>query len=532
MSMTTVIPWLAGAAAAGVSLALTPLVGRAATAAGVVDRPGVRKVHQSPVPRVGGVAIAVAAMAAAVVACRLASGHTGPVPDGWGRLLALLAGTVLVLTVGLLDDVFDVRSSWKLLGLLAAAALVCVGGGAMRYLIVDGHRVFDTGSASWLITAGWIVTVTVAVNFIDGLDGLAAGIVATAAAVLGVGAAAGGYWPGAVVALSLAGALAGFLAHNRHPASVFMGDCGSMFIGFALAGTCCVCNRYVGTTRAMVLPAVALSVPLLDTALTMLRRGVLQRRSLFAAERGHIHHKLMDAGLGHRHAVMALHGATVAGGAVGLAAIFVGSWPAAVAAVAFGVAVAALFRTAGSIRAREMVAAVRRNRALARETSRYQRAFDELHQRFADARTADDWWHHLCRAADALDLATLDLSLGRRGGDPPLLRHWRRPGVADPAGPGSITADVPVPQRRTGTVVRARVAVMPSAFLESAGQRVALFARLLGECGLDRLPELPRPPATDAATEPSPADPVPPRVTAAVPLGWTGAVARQPSTCP
>ena len=491
MLTTATITAMAATGAAATSLALTPLAGRLARAAGVVDRPGVRKVHCEPVPRVGGVAIGLATLGAAVTACVLGADHVPP--GGWGGVVALLLGAVPVLAVGLLDDVFDLRSTYKLLALVAAALVFCAAGGAARDVVVNGHRVLGLGAASWPLTVLWVVTVTVSINFIDGLDGLAAGIVAAAAAVLGIGAAAGGYWPGAVVGFSLAGALGGFLAFNRRPASIFMGDCGSMFIGFALAAGSVLCNGHVGTLRAVALPAVALAVPLADTAATMLRRGVLQRRSLFAAERGHIHHRLMDAGLCHGHTVLLLHAVTLAGAGVAVVTVFVGGPVAAAAAVAFAGVLAVLFRAAGSVRSREVVMAVRRNRAINREARVYQHAFYDLQLRFRSARSTDDWWRHLCRAAEVLDFARVDLPLVRRDGSADV-RKWRRVTDADvPAPADVIRADVPVPQRRDGAAVRATLELLPSTFLETGGLRVALFARLMGEFGLDGLPPQPRP---------------------------------------
>ena len=470
------------AGSAGLTLAVTPLVGWAARSAGLVDVPNARKVHRKPVPRVGGVAIGAATLSVLAVAY---AAHRGAAD--WGRLLPLLVGSAAVWATGVADDLFEVRSTYKLLALVAAGLAFCATGGAVQHVVVHGRTVLDLGAAAWPVTVLWIVTVTVSVNFIDGLDGLAAGIVAVAAAVLAVGAAAGGCWPVAVVGVALAGSLAAFLVYNAHPASIFMGDGGSMFVGFLLAAGSALAGGTVGTVRGLVLPAVALSIPLVDTALTMVRRGVLDRQSLFAAERGHVHHKLMDTGLGHRHAVLLLHGVTVAGAGVGLVCIFAGGAAAVAAAAAFGCGLTVMFRAARSVRARDTVAALRRNRAIGRENHRYLAAYHDAQLRFREARTVDGWWEQLCRAADGLDFAKVDVPLVRRDGSAATLR-WRRAGGEGVADAGSVTAEVPVPQRRPGPALRARVEVTVDGFLETAGQRVALFSRLVAEFGLDQLP--------------------------------------------
>jgi glycosyltransferase involved in cell wall biosynthesis len=228
------------------------------------------------------------------------------------------------------------------------------------------------------------------------------------------------------------------------------------------------------------------SIPLLDTSLTIIRRGILQRRSLFAAERGHIHHRFLDIGLCHAHTVLLLNAVSLGGAVVGLICIFAGGWVAGAAAVLFGCGLAILFRAAGSVRAGETINAVRRNRAIGRENRRYLAAFYDLQLRFREARTVDGWWEQLCRAADVLDFAKVDVPLTRRDGTTQTLK-WRRSTSETVADAQSITAEVPIPQRRTDAAVRAQVEVTIKDFLEIGGHRVALFSRLMCEFGLDKL---------------------------------------------
>lgn len=469
------------AASAALGLVLTPLAIMAARSAGLVDKPNARKVHKRPIPRIGGVAIALATLLPLIVLFAT----TGLIDDSSRPVVTLLIGSASIALIGLLDDVFEVSSKYKLLALLAASGAFCASGGAIQGIVLSGEHWLDLGIAAWPVTMLWIALVTVSINFIDGLDGLAAGLGLITAAVIATGAAVGGDQVSLLVMLALIGSLGSFLIYNTHPAKVFMGDCGSMFIGFLLAGTCAMASGHVGSTRGVLLPALTLSVPLVDTLLTMVRRRVLQRRSVFAAERGHVHHRLLDTGLRHFHVVLILYTATLSAAAVSLICIFGGyvMAMASVAVVMLGIMV--LFRVAGSVRARETLSAVRRNRALDRENRRFQHAFYDLQLQFREVSDFSGWWKMVCRAAEVFDFAKLDLPLTRRDGSQSTLR-WRRDGemVADA---NSITAEVPIPQRRLDQTLRASIEVVVSEFLESGGYRVALFSRLMSEFGLKQL---------------------------------------------
>ncbi len=509
MTKTTFALSTLGTTAAAAAL-LTPLVSWAAHSLGLLDAPGVRKVHAQPTPRIGGVGIAIAALGPLAVILFVLRPDllAGVPPRVAGQLATLIGGAVTLLAVGLIDDVWQISAKWKLLALLLASSALCASGCVVHSVVLGSHEFFRLGPAAWPVTLLWLAGVTVSVNFIDGLDGLAAGIVAAAAGVLAVGSYAGSSPITVVVALCLAGALVGFLVHNHHPARTFMGDCGSMFIGYLLAGTCVLAATTISsTTKGILLPALALVVPLFDTFFTMVRRGVLQRRSLFAAEGGHIHHRMLDVGLRHGQVVLLLHGVTLVASIVAVVCILGAPWAAALSAIVLSAALFGLFKTAGTVRARETIGAIRRNRAIGRETRRYQNAFYDLQLHFRKARTLDDWWQHLCRAADVLDFGRLNLTLGRRDGSAHVMK-WRRPRRDDDpmSAADSITADVPVPQRRIGTTVRAEVEVLGSMFLETGGLRVALFSRLMAECGLDRLPLIARAgeavPVPDAVVDP------------------------------
>jgi glycosyltransferase involved in cell wall biosynthesis len=375
-----------------------------------------------------------------------------------------------------------------LIVLFSAAAALCGSIGPVKSIVVNGHELIRLGLLAWPLTLMWIVGVAVSINFIDGLDGLAAGVTAIAAGVLALGATCSGYFPAAWIALALMGALCGFLIYNFNPAKIFMGDCGSLFIGFVLAGdTVLAAQHGVGAPRSFFLPGLTLSLPLMDSFLTLIRRGVLQRRSLFAAERGHIHHRLLDTGLSHVHVVLLMYAVTAAAAVVAMVSMLGIAGAELLAACGFIVVLVALFRTAGSVKARETLRAIRRNRAIGRETRRYQRAFEDVQISFREVKSFNAWWHQLCKAAGLFDFAKLNLPLTRRDGSTVTLR-WRRDD-SELASSDAVTAEVPIPQRRTGVNLRIEVEISVNAFLETAGQRVALFSRLIGEYSLQHLPD-------------------------------------------
>ncbi len=316
MSWTTLV-MLAVAAACGCA-AIVPLVRRLAFRVGAVDVPDERRVHRDPTPRLGGLAVIFgfgAAVTIAVATGVLVSGGTGQ-PD----LLALLAGGLIVLAVGVLDDVRSLRPGIKLAAEIAAASIVVyVGGCRIGGLSGPGEIVVGLGSLAAPFTVVWIVLVTNALNLVDGIDGLASG---TGVIILGaIAVIALGFEMPLVATLAAlgAGACAGFLVHNFHPATIFLGDSGSLSIGFGI-GVLSTYARAKGTTGAITLATLLIvALPLGDAFWAMNRRYFrgLSPQSLrshlagfsrmFEPDRNHLHHRLLRAGLGQRAATYALY---------------------------------------------------------------------------------------------------------------------------------------------------------------------------------------------------------------------------------
>lgn len=284
---------------------MTPLVKRFAIRVGAVDAPNHRKVHTKLMPRLGGLAIFMAFVGAYFII----SPAIMALPDFnsnavWGLLLG---GSIIVL-VGALDDRFELTAKVKLLGQLIAAGVVVSFG--LRVGLVNipfGESLsINTEWLSILVTIVWIVGVTNAINLIDGLDGLAAGVSAIATATMLVVALMTGYLFVALLCAILLGSIIGFLFFNFHPAKIFMGDSGALFLGFSLA-TLSILGLKQAAFVSYIVPLLILGVPLTDTFLAIIRR-IVQKQPISVADKGHLHHCLLQLGFGHRNTVLLIYG--------------------------------------------------------------------------------------------------------------------------------------------------------------------------------------------------------------------------------
>ncbi|HET8655694.1 MAG TPA: MraY family glycosyltransferase [Longimicrobiaceae bacterium] len=286
------------------SLLATPLVVRFAISHDAYDLPsGGRRVHIHPIPRIGGVAVFAAAV--------LAVGGGALVADGApllnSRLITgILLGGGLLFAAGLVDDLRGLRPLTKL-AFQCAAALIAYryGLGVSEVSLWGGHAV-DLGFLALPVTLLWIVGVTNAFNLIDGLDGLATGVALVTLGTTCIVAWSFGHLSVVLVSLALVGALVGFLRYNFNPASIFLGDSGSLFIGFALAVLSVAGAQTPGGVVLAVVPVFALALPLLDTTLAILRR-LLRGVPLSQADGRHIHHRLLALGLSHRAAALVMY---------------------------------------------------------------------------------------------------------------------------------------------------------------------------------------------------------------------------------
>lgn len=289
--------------AVSVAFLITPLVIKLAHKVGAIDVPkDNRRVHTVPIPRLGGVAIFIAFLIAVLVTFKLDT-----------RLIGVLIGAAMMVTMGYFDDIKPLSAKVKLLVQIIAAAIVIYSGvlitrvtNPMYYLTDDAARYIFLGNWSYPLTLVWIVGITNAINFIDGLDGLAAGISTISALTLAAVALLLKQEYIAVLAATLAGATIGFLPYNFNPAKIFMGDTGSLFLGYMLSVMSIMGVLKSAAALSILVPVFAIGLPIFDTFMAIVRRS-LSGKSVMEADKGHLHHKLLDIGLSQRQAVLTLY---------------------------------------------------------------------------------------------------------------------------------------------------------------------------------------------------------------------------------
>lgn len=310
-----------GALAALIAFAVTPAVRSLAIRIGAIDNPNDRKVHAKPTPTLGGLAIFIGIAGAAFAASLL---HVfRPLFTQSSQLLGISAGGLVIFSLGAVDDLHDLPAPVKLAGQVFAAGILFLAGVKMQSILLPGNLITLGDDVSVLMTVLWLVAMMNAVNLVDGLDGLAAGIVAIAGTAFFVYtfqlAQSGGVGPvyaAPLIAILIVGASLGFLRHNFHPARIFMGDSGSMLLGLILGAATVIGVGSVPSGLSatsvflayfpLLIPLMVLALPILDALFAIVRRA-RRRRSVFHADKEHIHHRLMDLGHGHRAAVLVMY---------------------------------------------------------------------------------------------------------------------------------------------------------------------------------------------------------------------------------
>ena len=286
-------------AAFSVTFLVTPLVRQFAVKAGLVDKPDPRKVHKIPVPRVGGIAI----FAGCMVTVFVSSSIDGP-------LAGILLGASVIFITGILDDIYSLNPFVKLGGQILAACITWFFGVSISFVTNPFGGLLYIEWIALPLTIIWIVGMINTMNLIDGLDGLAAGLAAISAFTISRVALNNGQVQAAVLAIALVGACLGFLRYNFSPAQIFMGDTGSMFLGYMIA-TMSIFGVLKSTiTISLFVPILVLGVPISDTFFAIFRR-IKNKKGIFQPDRGHFHHILIDLGLSHKQAVLFFYATSV-----------------------------------------------------------------------------------------------------------------------------------------------------------------------------------------------------------------------------
>jgi len=469
------------------ALVVTPVVIWFARRLNVADVPGARKMHAKPISHIGGAAIFLSMMCPTIAVLFLSNTIGDAFRDILPKLIGLLCAAGFMFCIGLIDDIKmnGLRPRIKFAAQLAATITVCALGIRIKSVTVTDWLTLDFGWFSWPLTLLWIVGITNAVNLSDGLDGLAAGISAVACGVIAVFAVYSGQVVMAVLMLALLGSLTGFLFFNFNPAKIFMGDCGSMFLGFTIASSSVLCSSKSPVLVGLALPVLALGIPIFDTLFSMLRR-YLERRSMFAPDRRHFHHRLVDMGIKQRHVVITIYIVTLLSAGLGMFMMVTRNINSLVVFLCILLLLILVFRVVGSVRLKETILGLQRKHAINQQVQDEIRNFEDAELHFRRVQTFNGWWKAVSTTASKMGFLSVSLPLTNRDGSAHTLTWWQD-------GQGTVSNDVlkvsvPVRDRRDGSSLNLRIEVCRRDSLESAGRKVALFTRLMEEHDIVNLP--------------------------------------------
>lgn len=312
-------------AAMACSYTLTPFVIKLAHRLGAIDIPkDNRRVHKTPIPRLGGIAIFMGFIIAALIFVPINR-----------EILGIFAASLIIVTMGVIDDTVTLGAKTKLLIQIICALIVAFFGVKIEFItnpFDESTGIFYLGILGIPITVFWIVGITNTVNLIDGLDGLAAGVSAISGVTLALISFLNGEIVPAMLLMALAGGAIGFLPFNFNPAKIFMGDTGSLFLGFTLAVVSIEGAIKSAATLAIVVPVLALGIPIFDTTFAIIRRANAGK-PIMEADKGHLHHRLLDKGLSQKQTVMSLYTMSFI---LGISAIFIAESPLSTAIMILG----------------------------------------------------------------------------------------------------------------------------------------------------------------------------------------------------
>ncbi len=391
-----------------VSALLTPLMRAFAFRLGAVSHPGGRNVNARAIPRFGGVAICIAFFVAVGALYATEAVVAVAIHGEAKRLLALVVGGIGLCVVGVIDDTRRVRALYKLYAQIAAALLAFALGFRIDSILLPYLGSMSMGIFALPVTVFWIVGITNAINLIDGLDGLAGGVIVFAAISNLVVAHVTGAMFVEITMIAVLGSVVGFLLFNFNPARIFMGDSGSYFLGFLL-GTMSLAGaaQKASTTVSLLVPVLALGLPIVDTSFAMVRR-FLERRPLFSPDRGHIHHKLLDMGLTHRRAVLTLYGVSVLFTVTAIAVSLGHSWQVGAAMLGGSLLVVGVVRFVGQYEY-ALLARRQKSRLRSPEVERLRTVLPEVPGLFELATSERDVWRALREVLSRAQIDAFDV---------------------------------------------------------------------------------------------------------------------------
>ena len=464
-----------------VAIIITPIVIKFAMNIKAVDRPGVRTVHKRPVPRIGGTAIFISFMFVIVIVMFMSNEISEAFRNMQKPLTVLFCSATLIFIVGFFDDLKGLPAKFKFLTEIISASALCFAGVKITSISITDQAVLNLGILSCPLSILWIVGITNAVNLSDGLDGLAAGISAVAFGVILVLAIYNDQVIMAVIMLIMLGSLTGFLFFNFNPAKIFLGDCGSLFLGFMIRSLSILCSMKSSALVGLALPVLTLGVPIFDTFFSMLRR-FLERRSIFSPDRNHFHHKLIDLGIKQRHVVITIYVITLLVTGLGMFMMVTRDINTLVIFFCILLLLFLVFHVVGSVRLRETIAGLQRKYTITRQIKHEKKHYEDAELYFRRAVTFNQWWDAIGETAQRLNFAWI--SLKTKNEDCTISTNiWR---TADKQVDFSKLIIINIPHNNNDDFsYEFEIAVSFNGSYESAGHRVTLFARLLDEYNIN-----------------------------------------------
>lgn len=460
------------------AMVLVPVVSRLAKWYRFLDIPGPRKVHEKPVPRVGGIAFVTSTFTLVLAVFFFSNDIGQSFRQSSTQFIALLVGAAFMFAVGLFDDFHPLRGYIKLLCLISASLIICASGATISSISLGTSVALDTGWAAWPLTIFWITMITVCMSFIDGLDGLAAGVAIIVCGTMVLIALWSGQAAMTVLMLALLGSVTGFLIFNFYPAKIFMGDCGSMFLGFMIAGGSLVCQMKTSTLVGLAIPFLVLCMPILDTSFVVICRRVLDRRSIFSPDRSHLHHRLLDLGLRQVTVVVIIYSVTIISASVGIL-MLTAKGSLAFVLLALGLLLLlTMFACLQYSRIRNILKALKRNWLMARRVKTKIHIFETAQVKMHQSGSFDEWWDTLCEMGEEMRFSSIKLYDSLDGGC--VRKHvWETPEKKSTSG-RILNLNLPLNGNESARY-ELKVGVLIDEYLEMGCRRIMLLGRLMDE---------------------------------------------------
>lgn len=460
------------------ALVMTPIIINLARKINAVDRPGVRTVHVRPIPRLGGVVLFISTIPLIVTVLFLDNQIGQAFQNARMQLITLFGSATFIFLIGLVDDLRSLPARFKFLAELLAASSLYLVGVRISSISITEQWTLRLGLFSCPLSLLWIIGITNAVNLSDGLDGLAAGISAITCGVIVVFALQSGNVIMSVFILALLGSLTSFLFFNFNPAKIFLGDCGSLFLGYTIASSSILCSMKSSALVGLALPVLALGVPVFDTLFSMLRR-FLERRSMFSPDRSHFHHKLIDLGLRQRHVVLLIYVMTALAAGLGMFMMVTRDTGSLIVFFCILLLLLLAFQIVGSVKLGAIISSLQKQYEIASQRRHEKTNFEQARLYFRNACTFKQWWNAVCEAARRMDFVWVSLKTQELDGS---IRTeiWRAANSTFDQS-NIVVMTVPINGDGLERLHEFEIAISIDGSYESAGYRATLFNRLIDE---------------------------------------------------